>query len=182
MKKLSELFLSTLKISSTTFGGGFVIVPLLKKRFVDELGWLEEDEVLDLIAISQSSPGPIAVNASVLIGYKIGGIKGSLVAALGTVLPPLVIISIISTFYKAFRDSRLVSLMMCGMLSGVGAVLVDVVLRLLKGVFKERSVLSLSVLLLSFVAIRFMKVNILFVILATALLGAMKALSKGRGI
>ena len=71
MKKLCELFLSTLKISSTTFGGGFVIVPLLKKRFVDELGWLEEDEVLDLIAISQSSPGPIAVNASVLIGYKI---------------------------------------------------------------------------------------------------------------
>ena len=182
MKKLCELFLSTLKISSTTFGGGFVIVPLLKKRFVDELGWLEEDEVLDLIAISQSSPGPIAVNASVLIGYKIGGIKGSLVAALGTVLPPLVIISIISTFYKAFRDSRFVSLMMCGMLSGVGAVLVDVVLRLLKGVFKERSVLSLSVLLLSFVAIRFMKVNILFVILATALLGAMKALLKGRGI
>ena len=80
MNKTLNLFLSTFKISASTFGGGFVIVPLLKKRFVDELGWLEEEEVLDLIAIAQSSPGPIAVNASVLIGYKALGVVGMLTA------------------------------------------------------------------------------------------------------
>ena len=180
MNKTLNLFLSTFKISASTFGGGFVIVPLLKKRFVDELGWLEEEEVLDLIAIAQSSPGPIAVNASVLIGYKALGFMGALTAILGTVLPPLFIISIISMFYKKFRDSKIASLMMTGMLAGVAAVLVDVVIRLIKGVYKERSVLSIMILLGSFVALRFLGINILLVILSVASIGVICALREGR--
>lgn len=173
-----ELFLSTFRISASTFGGGFVIVPMLKKRFVEELKWLEEDEVLDLIAIAQSSPGPIAVNASTLIGYKVLGFKGALMAILGTALPPLIIISIISLFYKAFRDSKYVSLLMTGMLCGVAAVLSDVVINLIKGVYKRKSVLAIIILLSSFVALRFLGVNILLVILCTALIGVIKALTE----
>lgn len=180
MNKVLNLFLSTFKISASTFGGGFVIVPLLKKRFVDELGWIEEEEVLDLIAIAQSSPGPIAVNASVLIGYKALGFKGAFAAILGTVLPPLLIISIISMFYKRFRDSKFASLMMTGMLAGVAAVLVDVVIRLIKGVYKERSVLSLMILLGAFVALRFLNVNIIFVILSVAAIGVLNTMLEGR--
>ena len=104
LKKHLTLFTSTLKLSACTFGGGFVIIPLMRKKFVDQLHWIDGREMLDLVAIAQSSPGAIAVNASIIIGYHVAGISGALIAAVGTVLPPLVIISIISLFYQAFRD------------------------------------------------------------------------------
>ena len=105
-RKLLTLFLSTLQLSAFTFGGGFVIVPLMRKKFVEELGWIEEQEMLDFTAIAQSSPGPIAVNASILVGYHVAGIPGALLTALGTILPPLVIISAISLFFQAFANKR----------------------------------------------------------------------------
>lgn len=71
--KYRELFFSTFKLSACTFGGGFVIIPLMRKKFVEELGWIEEDEMMDLTAIAQSSPGAIAVNASILVGYHVAG-------------------------------------------------------------------------------------------------------------
>ena len=97
-KRLVKLFFSMLYISAFTFGGGFVIVTLMKRRFVDELKWLDEQEMLDMTALAQSSPGAIAVNAAVLVGWKTGGFAGMLTAALGTVLPPVVILSVISVF------------------------------------------------------------------------------------
>ena len=93
--KYRELFFSTFKLSACTFGGGFVIIPLMRKKFVEELGWIEEDEMMDLTAIAQSSPGAIAVNASILVGYHVAGFPGAMLAVLGTILPPLIIISII---------------------------------------------------------------------------------------
>ena len=113
------LFASTFMLSAVTFGGGYVIVPLLKRKFVDELHWIDEQEMLDMVAIAQSSPGPLAVNASIIIGYRMAGVPGALLTALGTVLPPLVIISVISAFYAAFRDNRIVSLVLKGMQAGV---------------------------------------------------------------
>ena len=99
------LFLTTLEISAFTFGGGYVIIPLMRKTFVGKLKWIEDGEMLDLAAIAQSSPGPIAVNAAILVGYKSGGVPGALLSILGAVLPPLVIISVISAFYQAFRSN-----------------------------------------------------------------------------
>ena len=102
MKKkhvLWKLFISTLYLSAFTFGGGYVIVTLMKEKFVDELHWIEEDEMLDLIAIAQSAPGAIAVNGAIVVGYKLAGLLGALVAILATILPPFVIISAISFFY-----------------------------------------------------------------------------------
>ena len=106
--KYRELFFSTFKLSACTFGGGFVIIPLMRKKFVEELGWIEEDEMMDLTAIAQSSPGAIAVNASILVGYHVAGFPGAMLTVLGTILPPLIIISIISMFYQAFRDNTIV--------------------------------------------------------------------------
>ena len=103
-KKLWTLFWSTFQLSACTFGGGFVIIPLMRKKFVEDLQWIEEQEMLDLTAIAQSSPGAIAVNASILVGYRVAGMMGALCTVVGTVLPPLIIISIISLFYQAFRD------------------------------------------------------------------------------
>ena len=139
-KIYTTLFLSTFKISSCTFGGGYVIVPLMKKRFVDELGWINETEMLDFISISQTAPGPIAVDVAIMVGYHVCGLKGAIVAAIGTILPPLIIISIISIFYKRFRNNRFVSFAMNGMLAGIAAVICNVVIDMGKPFFKNRDI------------------------------------------
>lgn len=169
-----QLFVSTFRLSACTFGGGFVIIPLMRKRFVEELGWIEEQEMMDLTAIAQSSPGAIAVNASILVGYHVAGIPGALLTVLGTVLPPLIIISVISLFYQAFRDSAIVSMAMAGMLCGVAAVIFDVVIHMVKTVARQKRVLPLLVLLGSFAAVRFFGVNIILVILVCGVIGALE--------
>ena len=173
--KFATLFFSTLKISACTFGGGFVIVPLLRRKFVEELGWVEEQEMLDMTAIAQSSPGPIAVNASVLVGYKVAGITGALTAALGTTLPPLFIISVISLFYAAFRDNPVVDMVMKSMLSGVAAVICDVVITMAGKVCGNKKWLIPAITMVcAFIAVRFLKVNIILVILVCGILGALQ--------
>lgn len=86
-----EIVLSTLYLSAFTFGGGYVIVTLMKDKFVDKYHWIEENEMLDLIAIAQSAPGAIAVNGAIVVGYKLAGLAGVLTAIFGTVLPPFLL-------------------------------------------------------------------------------------------
>lgn len=171
-QKYKKLFLSTFKLSACTFGGGFVIIPLMRKKFVEELGWIEEQEMMDLAAIAQSSPGAIAVNASILVGYHVAGIPGAMITILGTVLPPLMIISIISMFYQAFRDNAIVNLAMAGMLCGVAAVIFDVVMKMGGTILKQKRVLPLLVMLGSFIAVYFFSVNIMAVIIICGIIGA----------
>ena len=175
-KLLGKLFLSTLKLSACTFGGGFVIIPLMRKKFVEELHWIDEQEMMDLTAIAQSSPGAIAVNASILVGYHAAGIIGALITVLATVLPPLVIISVISFFYTAFRDNAIVNMAMAGMLAGVAAVICDVVITMGKEIMKQKRILPVIVLIASFIAVRFFSINVILVILACGLVGAMDTL------
>lgn len=102
---LLKLFISTLYLSTFTFGGGYVIVTLMKKKFVDEYHWIEENEMLDLVAIAQSSPGAIAVNGAIVVGYKLAGAAGIFVAILGTVLPPIIIFVflLLTRFFSHFH-------------------------------------------------------------------------------
>ncbi len=171
-EKYKQLFLSTLKLSACTFGGGFVIIPLMRRRFVEELGWIEEQEMMDLAAIAQSSPGAIAVNASILVGYHVAGVAGALLTVVGTILPPLVIISIISFFYQAFRSNAIVNMAMAGMLAGVAAVIFDVVINMSKTIIKKKRILPLIVMAGAFVAARFFDVNIIVIILVCGVIGA----------
>ena len=171
--KLRQLFLSTFQLSSCTFGGGYVIIPLLRKKFVEQFGWIEEQEMLDLTAIAQSSPGPIAVNAAILVGYHVAGMPGALVSMLGTVLPPLIIISVISFFYQQFRDNVIVSMAMAGMLAGVAAVIWDVVVKMAGNVFRKKRLLPLLILAGAFVATQLLGINILLVILTCGMIGAL---------
>jgi chromate transporter len=147
-----KLFTSTFYLSTFTFGGGFVIIPLMKKKFVDDLKWIEEEEMLNLTAIAQSSPGAVAVNASILLGYQVAGITGALVSILGTVLPPLIILSIISTFYTAFRDNIVVNAVLKAMQAGVAAVICDVVLTMGGSISKTKDTISIFVMILAFIA------------------------------
>ena len=174
--KLMQLFLSTLYISSFTFGGGFVIVTFMKKKFVDQFHWIDEQEMLDLTALAQSSPGAIAVNAAILVGWRVAGLAGMAVAVAGTILPPMVILSVISLFYAAFAANRYVALFLKGMQSGVAAVILDVVWGLGGRVVREGSPLHLPVMAAAFVAAFFLDVNVIFIILAAALLGLGQAL------
>ena len=121
--KLWILFKSMFLLSACTFGGGFVIVSLMKKKFVEELEWLDEDEMLDVTAITQSAPGPLPVNASVIIGYRMAGILGSVVAIIGTILPPMIIISIISLFYEQFRSNQYIAVALEVMIAGLASVM-----------------------------------------------------------
>lgn len=171
MKKKWKLFLSTLYISAFTFGGGFVIITFMKKKFVDELHWIDEQEMLDLAALAQSSPGAIAVNAAILVGWRVAGFSGMLTAVLGTILPPMLILSVISFFYAAFAANPYVAFVLKGMQAGVAAVILDVVCSLGSNILKTHSVLNLCVMAAAFIAVFFLKINVIYIILAAALVG-----------
>ena len=175
-KPYRTLFLSTFQLSAFTFGGGYVIVPLMRKKFVEQLHWIEEQEMLDLTALSQSAPGPIAVNASLLVGYHVAGIPGALITVLGTVLPPLIIISVISVFYAAFRDNPIVSLVMLGMQAGVAAVICDVVLTMAKGVLSQKRIIPAVMMVLAFLAAVFLDINLVIILLVCGCVGAVETI------
>lgn len=174
--RLRALFFSTLYISAFTFGGGFVIVTFMKRKFVDELHWIDEQEMLDMAALAQSSPGAIAVNAAILVGWNVEGVLGMVVAVTGTIIPPMVILSVISFFYAAFASNVYVALVLKGMQAGVAAVILDVVCGLGGNVLKTRSVVYIALMVLAFVASFFFDVNVILIILAAAVFGVARAL------
>lgn len=168
---LRKLFFSTFTLSAFTFGGGYVIVTLMKKKFVDELHWIDEEEMLDLTAIAQSAPGAIAVNGAIVVGYKLAGLLGALVASVATILPPFIIISLISVFYNAFRENAWIAALLAGMQAGVGAVIASVVFQMGMGVVKEKDKLSDLILVGAFIAAVVFHVNVVLVILACGAIG-----------
>ena len=173
---LWKLFVSTFYLSAFTFGGGYVIVTLLKKKFVDEYHWIEEEEMLDLVAIAQSSPGAIAVNGAIVVGYKLAGLVGTATAILGTVIPPFLIISMISVCYNAFRDNFIVSQMLQGMQSGVGAVIASVTYEMGAGIVHGKQKASILIMVCAFAASCIFQVNVIFVVIACGLLGVARTL------
>lgn len=173
---LGKLFLSTLYLSAFTFGGGYVIVSLMKQKFVDELHWIEEDEMLDLIAIAQSAPGAIAVNGAIVVGYKLAGILGALTAITATIIPPFLIITVISYFYELFRDNFVVSKILAGMQAGVGAVIASVVWNMGGGIVKQKDPVSLVIMAAAFVAACVFRVNVVYIILTCIAVGVVRTL------
>lgn len=174
--RLRKLFFSMLYISSFTFGGGFVIATFMKKKFVDDLHWIDEQEMLDITAMAQSSPGAIAVNAAILVGWQVEGLPGMMVSVLGTIIPPMVILSVISLFYAAFAANTYVAFVLKGMQAGVAAVILDVVCNLGGKVLKTRSPIHIGLMLAAFIASFVYDVNVIFIILAAALFGIVRAL------
>ena len=150
-KVLRKLFFSTLYLSTFTFGGGYVIVTLMKEKFVDQLHWIKEDEMLDLIAIAQSAPGAIAVNGAIVVGYKLAGLIGALVAIVATKL-------------------------LSGMQAGVGAVIASVVWDMGGSVVKQKDAASIVIMLAAFVAVCVFRVNVVYIILVCIGLGVLRTL------
>lgn len=179
--RLIKLFLTMLYISSFTFGGGFVIVTFMKRKFVDELKWIDEKEMLDMTALAQSSPGAIAVNAAILVGWKAAGLPGMAAAVLGTVIPPIVILSVISLFYRLFAENRYVALALRGMQCGIAAVILDVALSLGQNALKTKDPVRYALLIAAFLATFFFRVNVMYIILCAAAAGIVMALINRKG-
>lgn len=175
-----KLFLTTLVLSASTFGGGFVIISMMKQKFVEQLHWLEDDEMLDMTAIAQSSPGALGVNIAIVVGYRIKKLWGAVVCTLAAVLPPLVIISVISVFYNQFKDNTYIAVALQVMRAGVAAVIFDVVLGLAGNIIKTKSALWIAMMCIAFIATCFFKVSAIVIILVCGCIGLLKVLADGR--
>lgn len=165
------LFLTMLQISTFTFGGGFVIIGMMRKKFCDELHWVSDEEVLDMTAIAQSSPGALAVNSAIIFGYRIKGFKGAVISAIATVIPPLVIISLISLCYDAFSTNTYVQIALQVMRAGVAAIILDVVVDLAQDILKTKNIFNVILMIGAFVASCFFNVSAITLILCFIALG-----------
>ena len=130
MKKYLELFLIFAKIGAFTIGGGLAMIPLIRKEIVENKKWIDDDEFMDVIAIAQSLPGILVVNSSIFLGYRLKGVKGSVVATLGSVLPSILIILAIAMFFSGYRDNRVVNAAFMGIRPVVVALIAVPVVQL----------------------------------------------------
>ena len=170
-KTLWTLFRTCFVISTCTFGGGMVVISMLQKKFVEELHWINEDEVMDMVAVAQSCPGVMAVNTSIIIGYRIAGPFGAILTVLGTVTPPMVILAVISAFYAQFRTNRVIALLLKGMQAGVAAVLINVTISMMRNVLKDRKLISLLMLIGASAATLLFDVDIIILIVICGIIG-----------
>lgn len=174
--KLLSLFTTTFLISTST-SGGYAIVGMIKNTFVNKKKWLSEEEMMDLLAIGQSTPGPIAINTSILVGYRVAGLLGAIVTMLGTTLPPLIIMSVVAICYEQFKDIKVIRYFMHGMQAGVAALLVNVTIDLFINLTKLKSILNYILFVLAFIIIKFTNINVLIVALVCAICGIIKVYS-----
>ena len=165
------LFKSTFIVSMFTVGGGYVIIPLLKAKFVDEYHWIDDQQTLDMIAIAQSTPGIMAVNTSIMLGYKMGGLFGAICGMFATVLPPLIIITIVATFYDLIATNEYVKLVLKGMQCGATALLVNVAIDLLKKQFEKKLIIPTIIIIATFIANLCFDVNIILLVLIDGIVG-----------
>ena len=147
-KKVIQIFLVFLKIGAFTFGGGYAMIALLENEFVSKKKWIEKDEFLNIAAIAESTPGPIAINAATYIGYKKLGIMGSVVSTLGVCIPSFVIIYVISLFFNAFLQLEFIQHIFKGVQVGVVYLIFSAGLKMLKSI--ERNCFNIVILFSSF--------------------------------
>lgn len=166
-----KLFKSTFIVSMFTVGGGYVIIPLLKAKYVDEYHWITDEETLNMVAIAQSTPGVMAVNTAIMLGYRMAGVAGALTGMLATVLPPLIIITIVATFYDLVASNEYVQLILKGMQCGATALLLNVAIDLLKKQFSKKLLLPIVIILATFIANLFFGVNIMLLVAIDGIVG-----------
>ncbi len=147
--RLLEIFLTFLKIGATTFGGGYAMIPLIRHDVVDKKNWLSEEELMEILTIAESTPGPIAINVATYTGYKIKGIWGSVLATFGVVLPSFFIILAISYIYEQFKDNQIVVAAFMGIKAAVALLILTAGLRMLKKMKKNWYSISVMILITS---------------------------------
>lgn len=177
-KPLLELFFCFLKIGAFTFGGGYAMIPLIHRETVHRRKWVTEEDILDIVAIAESSPGPIAINAATFVGYKTAGSLGALFATLGVVIPSFTIIAVIATIINYFESLNIVKYAFFGIRAGILALLINAVYMMFKKT--DKSIISYIIMLGAFLGVVILKVNVLYIIITCAVVGVMAQMIKVR--
>lgn len=157
-------------ISGFTFGGGYIVVPMVRKYFILKKELFTEDDLMEMAAVAQSSPGAIAINLVSLVGYRVAGRIGLAISCICAVLPPLVILSVVSVYYSAFIANAVVAAVLKGMQAGLAALIVDFMVDMSSMILKERSPFLDAVVVLSFLISFFFDINVILIILASCLI------------
>lgn len=169
MRKLFELFAVFFRIGAFTFGGGYAMIPLIQKETVENKKWITDDDILEIVAIAESTPGPIAINAATFVGYKVAGFWGAFFATIGMVVPSFAIILLISYVLRRFNNIKAVQYAFNGIRAGVLALLIKALFTMYKKVGKNA--LSYIVMAFAFVFTAIVKIKIIYVIILCAVFG-----------
>lgn len=175
IKKLALLFINSFIISSTA-NSGYAIISYMRKLFVEKYKWFSKEEMDDFTALAQSSPGPIAVNACMLIGYHSAGILGSFAAVCGVILPPFFVMLLVTFFYSFISENQFVRFFIEGMQAGVIAMLIDVLIGLFTGILKQKQYIYYLLILFSFIFIRFTDYSVFYLAIICIVCGVIKSL------
>lgn len=174
--KNRELFFSFMKIGLFTFGGGYAMIPLIRKEIIEKRSWVEEDNFLELLTLAQSAPGPLALNASVFVGYRVNGYRGAVSSIVGVILPSFVIILLVAMFFAQIKDNQVVVAAFKGMRPAVVALIVAPVFTLAKGLGFSRIVLALVVA----VIVWYLSISPVYCIVIGAVGGILYMMAKNR--
>ncbi len=166
---LLRIFLTMMKIGALTFGGGYAMVPLFRDEFVNKNGWISDDDMLNMIALGQSVPGAIAVNCSILIGYRLHKFRGALVALAGVVLPSLIVLTAVTYLYAAVRDNVYVAGALRGIRAAVVALLVSAFLTFMKPFYKDA--VSMTAFFIAFLLSVAFDISSIYIILGAIVFG-----------
>lgn len=143
---LLKIFLTFFKIGCFTFGGGYAMIPLIEREMIENKGWIKKDEIIDILAVSQTVPGAVAINSATFIGQKVCGRKGALVATIGVILPSLIIITVIAAFFTRFQDNKIVKAFFMGIRSAVVALVALAAVKIGKASVKDKTGAIITVL------------------------------------
>ena len=168
-KKMLAMFLSLVKIGTFTLGEGYAMIPLVQKEFVEKNKWIDNDEFLDIVALSQTVPGALIINSSTYIGYRLFGFTGALVACLGSMLPAIIIILVVAIFFGQIREIRMVEAFFQGVRPAVVALILYAVYKLSSSL--QKNLLNITWVLISTISIVFLSIHPIIIIVASGLLG-----------
>ena len=174
------LLLVNLFISTFTFGGGYVVVPMVRRYFVNQKSYFTEEDLMSMAAVAQSTPGAIAVNLSALAGYRVAGIVGAIISCAASVIPPLIILSLVSAFYTAFISNIIVAAVLKGMQAGVVALIVDLIIDMCSMILKEKSLFLSAMIPIAFLANFVMGINVALILLTRCFLCILRVVWKKR--
>ncbi len=177
-KNLLPLFLTFLKIGGFTFGGGDPMVTIIQREIVEKKKWITDEDILEIIAIAESTPGPIAINSATFVGYRVGGFFGALLATLGVVLPPFTIIFIISFVLRQFSELKAVQYAFWGIRAGVLALICKALWSMYKKV--DKGLIPYIIMAAAFIVTAVFDINVIFVIIGCAVFGLVTSLIAGR--
>lgn len=177
-KKLLPLFLTFLKIGGFTFGGGYAMIPIIQREIVEKKKWITDEDILEIIAIAESTPGPIAINSATFVGYRVGGFLGALLATLGVVLPPFTIIFAISFVLRQFSELKAVQYAFWGIRAGVLALICKALWSMYKKV--DKGLIPYIIMAAAFIVTAVFDINVIYVIIGCAVFGLVTSLIAGR--